>query len=48
MRAMAMPPSRDQQALLAADPTAFARRLLGSLGLPAAPLEPADGWSNRV
>lgn len=35
-------------ALLATDPAAFARRLLASLGLPAAPLAAAHGWSNRV
>ncbi len=39
---------RDQQALLEADPAAFARGLLESRGLPARPLAPADGWANQV
>jgi aminoglycoside phosphotransferase (APT) family kinase protein len=39
---------RELAALLEVDPAAFAHHLLTSLGLPAAPLVPASGWSNRV
>ena len=39
---------RDLAALLVADPAAFARHHLMSLGFPAAPLVPSNGWSNRV
>lgn len=33
---------------LSADPTSVAERLLTAHGLPATPLVPANGWSNRV
>jgi aminoglycoside phosphotransferase (APT) family kinase protein len=39
---------QEWQTLLAADPAAFARRVLASLGLPARPLVASDGWANRV
>lgn len=39
---------REQQTLLDADPAAFARQLLESLGLPARPLAASDGWANQV
>jgi aminoglycoside phosphotransferase (APT) family kinase protein len=39
---------QDHETLLQADPVAFARLVLVSLGLPASPLRVAGSWSNHV